>query len=280
MVPGRWIHRIAVALWSSATCERFLEPAIADLQHDSARATTPAQHARALANGYVAAWVGLAACAVHDSSRAESRAFSTRARTVFLLTVSIAFVLESVLMHTSIVTRRYVVSRVPYVGFAAMTDTATLRFGVPLAMFPAIFDAACRAAAPLRGATVRAIALGALATFVASGFVAPALDRIRAIRDRDAFVAATGRYDMQPPLEWQLDRYPPAKSWPALIRGAVAPPPHRFAGYPTYVAPEDQGLQRRHRQEICERTVVVVLAVAFGAFGWTAARLRLRHISA
>jgi hypothetical protein len=271
VTPGRWIHRIAVTLWSSAACERFLEPAIADLQHDCARATTPAQQARALARGYVAVWVGLAACAVHDGGESESRAFGTRARTAFLLTVAIAFVLEYVLMHTSIATRHYVVTRVPYVGFAAMTDTATLRFGLPLAMFPAIFYAACSAGRPPRRAAVRAIALGALATFVASGVVAPSLERIRAIRDRDAFVAATGREDMQPPLEWQLDRYPPAKSWPALIRGALAPPPHRFAGYPAYVAPEDRGLQRWHRH-----TIVVALAIALGVFGWTAGRLRHR----
>jgi hypothetical protein len=278
VTPGRWIHRIAVTLWSAAACERFLEPAIADLQHDCAGATTPTQHARALAHGYVAVWVGLAACAIHDRSGSESHAFTARARTAFLLTVAIAFVLEFVLMHTTFATRHYIVTRVPYVGFAAMTDTATLRFGLPLAMFPAIFYAASRAAAPPRAAAVRTIALGALATFIASGFVAPSLDRMRAIRDRDAFVAATGRHDMQPPLDWQLDRYAGAKLWPALIRGALAPPPHRFAGYPAYVAPEDQDLQRSHRQEIYERTFVVMLAIALGVFGWTAARLR--HMSA
>jgi len=133
---------------------------------------------------------------------------------------------------------------------------------------------AARHAAPPRAAAVRAIALGALATFVAAGVVEPSLDRVHTIRDREAFVAATGRYNMQPPLEWQLDRYPPAKSWPAVIRGALAPPPHRFAGYPTYVAPEDQDLQRFHRQEIYQRTLVVALAIALGGFGWMAARLR------
>ena len=273
MAPGRWLHRIAVTLWSPATCEWFLDPAIADLQHDCARATTLAQHARALTHGYVSVWTGLAACAVYASRESDSRAFSTRARTAFLLTVAMALVLEFVLMHTSFATRHYVVTRVPYVGFAAMTDTATLRFGVPAAMFPAIFHAARRAAAPPRAAAVRAIALGALATFVASGFVAPALDRIRAIRDRDAFIAATGRYDMQPPIDWQLDRYAAAKLWPALIRGALAPPPHRFAGYPNYVAPEDQDFQRSHRREIYQRTFGVVLALALGVFGWWAARL-------
>jgi len=78
----------------------------------------------------------------------------------------------------------------------------------------------------------------------------------------------------QPPLEWQLDRYAGAKLWPALIRGALAPSPHRFAGYPTYVAPEDQDLQRLHRQETYERTISVVLALALGMLGWSAARLR------
>jgi hypothetical protein len=273
VTPGRVIHRIAVALWPEA-CERFLEPAIADLQHDCARAATLAEYAHALTHGYVAVGICLAACAVHDSRGSESRAFNARARIAFLLTVAIAFALELVLMHTSTVARHYVVTHVPYVGFAAMTDTATLRFGIPLAMFPAVFYAAGRGAAAMRGAAVRAITLGALVTFVASGFVAPSLDRIRAIRDRDAFVAATGRYDLQPPFEWQLDRYPPAKTWPALIRGALAPPPHRFTGYPNYVAPEDQGLQRWHRQAIYERILLVALAIAFGVFGWTAARIR------
>ena len=222
MTPGRIIHRIAVALWSRAACERFVEPAIADLQHDCARATTAAQCARALAHAYIAVWIGLAACAIHNSGGSESRAFNTRARTAFLLTVAVAFGIELILMHTSAAARLYIMTRVPYVGFAAMTDTATLRFGIPVAMFPALFYASSGAAASPRGAAVRAVVFGALATFVASGFIAPSIDRVRAIHERNAFVAATGRDDMQPPLEWQLDRYPPAKPWPAQLCWALS----------------------------------------------------------
>jgi hypothetical protein len=60
-------------------------------------------------------------------------------------------------------------------------------------------------------------------------------------------------------LEWDLDRSPKSKSWPALVRGARRGPVHRYTGYRHYVAPGDAMLPHAHRQEILNRLSLAAL---------------------
>ena len=55
MMPGRLLHRIAIALCSRAFCQRVVEPLLADLQHEWSQATG-LHRLEALASGYAAFW--------------------------------------------------------------------------------------------------------------------------------------------------------------------------------------------------------------------------------
>jgi hypothetical protein len=118
------------------------------------------------------------------------------------------------------------------------------------------------------------MALGTLLTVISTGWIAPSVQRWRALRQRDAFTLATGGRYYQTPFEWDLDRYPDNNTWPDLIRGALAPPRHRFPGYPTYVAAEERDLDRWHRFVICNRVLLAGLATSAGLLGWMIAKRR------
>jgi hypothetical protein len=277
MRPGSWLQRIARVTCSDDLRERVLEPTIADLQHDYARSADPARRLRALFRGYAAYWQSFGWCIARDAFAGNARDFNARAATAFLVAVITAAMVEMLIMHASDASRSFVVLMHPvwpYVGYSAMSDTATLRFGVPLAMFPALFYATRYSAHFTRGAALRTIAFGALLTIAASGWIAPGVERWRNLREHQAFLAAThGRFYYSEPIEWSWDRYPELKTSPDLIHGAIAPAPHRYPGYPTYVAPEDRDLHRYHRLEIYERLFMMVLAIAAGLLGSTMGRL-------
>jgi hypothetical protein len=277
MTPGAMLRRLARAACSADLCDRVLEPAIADFQHDLAHATGARRRLHALLHGYAAFWQSLGWCVAQDASSRDARQFNGRAAVAFVLAVSAAAAIEAMVMHTSPTIHRFVVMHFPYVGFSARTDTATLRFGIPLAMFPALFRATRRSAHFTRATALWTISFGASLTFIASGWLAPSVERWHMLQQRDHFIVATGgRYYMSP-VEWEVDRYTPAKSSSDLIRGALAPDPHRFPGYPRYVAPEDRDLQRYHRLAIYDRLALIALAVVAGLAGWIFARRRPQH---
>lgn len=56
MIPGRALHRVAVALCSPAFCQRVVEPLLADLQHEWWAAEGFLRCARILVSGYGAFW--------------------------------------------------------------------------------------------------------------------------------------------------------------------------------------------------------------------------------
>jgi hypothetical protein len=280
MTPGLWLHRIARAVCSTESCRQVLEPAIADVQHDYARSADSVRRGQALLRGYAAFWQSLAWCLAHDAFGGNAREFNSRAAIAFLVALTTVGVVEMLVMHTSEAIRRLVVCTHPiwpYVGFSAMSDTATLRFGVPLAIFPALFYATRRSTHFTPSAALRTIAFGLLITIVASGWIAPGVERWRSLRERDAFAAAThGRIYMDP-IEWSWDRSPQSKTWPDLIRGAFAPPSHRYPGYPNYVAPEDRDLTRYRRLEIYVRLFMAALAIGAGLLGWATGRIGRTH---
>lgn len=273
MTPGFLLGRIARAVCSADPCRRVLDPAIADLQHDYARAPSTRRRISALAAGYAAFWQSLGWCVVIDARSRESREFNVRAAVAFAITVATLAAVEELMMHASLATNSFVVRHVWYVGFSAMSDTATLRFGVPLAMFPALFYATRRSAGFTRAAAIRTIALGAVVTVASSGWIAPAFERWKGARQRDAFLRDTGGRIYLPPVEEHA--YPPNDSWPDLFRGAVAPDRHRYPGYPTYVAPEDRGLREFYRMTIYDRLFLIDLALLAGLLGRAAGRRRL-----
>jgi hypothetical protein len=257
-----------------------LEPAIADVQHDYARSADSNRRFQALLKGYGAFWQSVGWCLAHDAFGGGAREFNSRAAVAFLVAVIGAGGLETLTMHTSEAIRRFVVLTHPvwpYVGFSAMSDTATLRFGVPLAMFPALFYATRSSTRFTPVAARRAVAFGALITIVASGWIAPGVERWRSRRERDAFVTATHGRSYTNPIEWSWDRYPQSKMWPDLIRSAFSPAPHRYPGYPSYVASEDRDLNRYRRLEIYVRLFMVALAIGAGGLGWTTGWISRTH---
>jgi hypothetical protein len=148
----------------------------------------------------------------------------------------------------------------PYVGWSVYINSATLTFGVPLALLPALWYAARRSHSSRSTVALATIALGIMLTFVSSGWIAPAV------------VSGNAR------TPTRFDSCPDCEAWPELIRGALAPPIHRYPGYPNYVAPEDRGAAEWHRSVIKERLLLLVLALISGLCGWwIGARARARH---
>ena len=56
MIPGRLLHRVAMALCSATFCQRVAEPLLADFQHEWREAKGLWQRVSALASGYGAFW--------------------------------------------------------------------------------------------------------------------------------------------------------------------------------------------------------------------------------
>jgi hypothetical protein len=200
---------------------------------------------------------------------------------MFVIVVGAMGASEASLLHTSPNLRMAVMHALhwppygDYLGWSARMNAATLMFGVPVAMFPALMFASRRRATFRPGAAVLLLALGVLLTIVSSGWVAPAVARADSIEQHDRFVRDTGGRFYTQPIEVQLDRYPDSKAWPDLIRGAIAPPKHRYPGYPNFVAPEDRGLREWHRAVIRERVLLVVFALVAGLMGWWLGTSRL-----
>ena len=68
-------------------------------------------------------------------------------------------------------------------------------------------------------------------------------------------------------MEVDLDRMSTAKSLPSLIKGALAPPAHRFPGYPNYVAPEDRFSHDAHWMDLKLRLLLLLVSVLSGIVG-------------
>jgi hypothetical protein len=276
MAVGDTLHRIARDACSSDLCSRVLEPAIADLQHDHAQADGRAGRRRALVRGYAAFWRSFASCLVRDAGTRESRRYLGSASVAFLIVVGTLALNEILFLHTlqgvrNVVLR--VLSRVPYlsyIGWSARINTATLTFGLPLAMLPALLYATRRRGIITPSAALLPIALGTILTTASSGWIAPAVVRWSVVAERDRFVAAIGGRRPVPPIDF--DGCPDCRAWPDVIRGARAPLKHRYPGYPNYVAPEDRGLPEWYQMVLRERLLLIALAISAGLIGWRLGR--------
>ena len=153
-----------------------------------------------------------------------------------------------------------------YVGWYARFQSATLMFVVPMAIVPAL-RYAIRLGSPAACATrVAAVVFGLILVTVASGWVAPALERMKTRRMWDDFAAQThGRYYMEP-IDVVFDRSSTAKNLPGLIRAALSPPAHRFPGYPNYVAPEDRFAQLGYWRDLKFRGLLLTIAAFMSTF--------------
>lgn len=269
MKPGAVLHRMARVTCTSDRYERVLEPALADLQHE----WNGSRSRSALLRNYAAFWQSWGACILRDATSCESRSFDGAALTAFALTIAVAWLMEFALMHASLASHR-LMRHVPYIGFYAMFDTATWRYGVPLAMGPALFYAASRTIRDVPAAHLTTIALGALFTVISSGWIAPELIRRDLTRQHDAFArwaahapssSINGIY--VPPLDFS--QFQEAKPWPELIRSATEPPRHPSSLMPWYVAPGEEKRPAADRQEIMDRLFLVLLAFGSGVAGGT-----------
>jgi hypothetical protein len=276
MAAGDTLQRLARALCSDDLCDRVLEPAIADLQHDGGSLA-----------GYAAFWRSLAWCVARDACARESRPFHIRAAVAFAITVGVIGAAEVVFLHTGFGLRQgalrvlYWVPFMRLIRWSAWLDTGTLMFGVPLAMLPTLWYSARRNPTLPSAAALGTIAVGVLMTLLSSGWIAPAVVRTESIIQRERrLVSGEGivTYARYSRFDWG----PEAEAWPELVRGAFAPPIHRFPGNPTYVALEDRGVAAYHRTVIKERLLLLALALLSGLLGWwLGARSRRRaHVIA
>jgi hypothetical protein len=276
---GTVLHRISRAC-SAHLRQTVLEAAIADLQQECADSTGGRERVRALVSGYVAFWRSFGWCLWRDAVASESRGFLSVAGAAFAMTLAALAAAELLLLHTDprlriaamrvLYSGRYGV----YVGWSALINVATLMFGVPVAMFPALLFAARRRGAVMPAAPLLTIAAGVVITIIASGWVAPAIVRFDQIQSYGRAPRVLPEVES---LESQIDAYPDGKAWPALIRGANAPLKHRYPGYPNYVAPEDAGLPEWHRAVIRERLALIALGLVAGCLGYLAGTLWSRR---
>lgn len=93
MLPGTLLHRVATRYCSPTTCERVIEPLIADLQREWLSADRPAQRVMARIRGYASFWQTFFLC----GARATPRILTTRplpiaVRTIILIAYCVAFV--------------------------------------------------------------------------------------------------------------------------------------------------------------------------------------------
>ncbi len=278
-MPGRHLYRLACTLCSDGLRENVVAPAIADFQHQYAAAAGTSARIHALVAGYATVWQTLASCLVRDAISPESRAFHAAAATAFLVAMGATASSEYLLFGTSVAVHRLAM-HVPYLYWSYLSTTTTLEFGVPLAMFPALLYARARSRRSSAAAAFTTCAAAMLLTLASTSWLAPAVARQRTIRSHDEYIRATGGRLYIDPLEWALDRSPESKSWPALIRGALRGPTHRYPGYPRYVAPGDAMLPHLHRQEILNRLFLAALGLTAAILGWmVAARYTVTPIS-
>jgi hypothetical protein len=259
MNRGRLLHALARRLCSPERCTNVLEPCIADLQRDSDWLA-----------GYRAFWVSLADSLAHDVWERDSRALLGEAAAAFVGMIAMSAVAEAVVMRSPL---RAAVRGVPYLYWYALASSATLVWTVPLAIAPAVLYGRRRAPRAAGVAGLTAAAFGVCLTLAASGWIAPAIERAGIVRQHQAFDASTrGRFQTSP-LEVDLDRMSTAKSLPNLIRGAFAPPAHRFPGYPNYVAPEDSLAREGHMRDLKFRLLLLLASVLSGIVGLRARSL-------
>jgi len=253
MNRGRLLHALARRLCSPQRCANVLEPAIADLQHDSKRLA-----------GYRAFWISLADSLAHDVCERESRVLFGQAAAAFLAMIAMSAAVEAAVMRSPL---RAAVHAVPYLYWYALASSATLVWIVPLAIAPALLYGRRRAPQAAGVAGLGAAAAGVVLSLAASGWIAPAIERAGIVRQHEAFQAATNERFETVPLEVDLDRMSTAKSLPSLIKGALAPPAHRFPGYPNYVAPEDRFSHDAHWMDLKLRLLLLLVSVLSGIVG-------------
>jgi hypothetical protein len=189
--------------------------------------------------------------------------------------------IEIALMHGSLAIRRLILTVPSRVVFAARSDTATLRYGVALAMGPALCYATWRTQRVAPAAYVTVAALGIVLTVLASGYIAPALIRREMIRQHDSYArwaaqapSSSVRGWYVPPLDfssWEV-----AQSWPDLMRSAAESLRHESALVPWYVAPGEDTRPARDRQEIMERLLLIPLTLGSAVIGTTIGRAMRR----
>jgi hypothetical protein len=274
MRPGTTLHWLARLTCTSDRCDRVLEPALADLQHD----WSTSRSWSALLRSYLVFWQSWGLCLLQDVIAPESRLFSVAALIAFALTVAGIALIELVLMHGSVAVRRLIISVPSRVVSAAMFDTATLRYGIPLAIGPAVVYATWRTTRVAPAAYLTAAALGMFVTVLSSGWIAPTLIRYDMTQQHDRFArwaahapssSTQGWY--VPPLDFST--FQPAKPWPELIRSAAAPPEHQSALMPRYVAPGEENRPAADRREIVERLLLLLLALGSTVIGATIGRI-------
>lgn len=260
-MPGLLLLRFARALCSPARCANVLEPAIADLQHD-----------RRYARGYAAFWRSFAECLVRDAIDPASTALLTNAFAAFAGVLVMSAGVETVVMHSHRL--RAALPSVPWIGWYALSSSATLVWMAPIAIAPALLYGRRRSPASPGVASVAAAVAGVCLSIASWGWIAPAIERRDIVRQHAAFKAANHGRFAERPVEWELDRSSSAKSLPNLVGSALAPPAHRFAGYPNYVAPEDQGAHEAFWLDLRFRLILVLLSSASALLGVKARTIR------
>jgi hypothetical protein len=250
---GRLLHALARRLCSPQRCVNVLEPAIADLQRDSNRVA-----------GYTAFWIAFADSLARDVWEPDSRELFGQAAAVFMGLTATSALVEAAVMRSPL---RSALQHVPYVYWYALASSATLVWIVPLAIAPALRYGRRHAPHAPGVAGVVAAAVGVCVALAALGWIAPAIERAGIVRQHQAFEMAThGRFQTVP-LAVDLDRMSGAKSFPSLITGALAPPAHRFPGYPNYVAPEDRSSHESHWMDLKLRALLLVASIVSGIVG-------------
>jgi hypothetical protein len=268
VTPGRFLHRLARGCSDRARLN-ILEPLIADFQQEWSESRSRARRLVLLGRGYGAFWQSFAWCFAWDAMSRESSAFRHRAAAAFGLAIAATAALEWLLIHTSSTVRDFVMHNITYLWLSAHSGTVTLRFGVPLAMFPAMAYARNVHERRAPAAGIATIAVGTLLTIASSGWLAPAVEHRQLIQEHEDFVRGTHGRIYTLPLDHKLATSPMAKPWPALIRGAFEAAPHRFPGYPWYDALEDEAAHDGHWWEIRERVFITALGVLVAFSGWT-----------
>jgi hypothetical protein len=264
-MPGSLLLRIARGLCSPGRCAGVLEPLIADLQHEL-RSAHGIDRLRRLGSGYCAFWPTFAACAARDVAERDSRVFLASAAKFFAVVVCASFVLEAIGMRWP--ASRALIVRHPYIGWYALSSSATLLYAVPIGILPALAFGRYRSRPTSAAVGLLAATAGVLLTAAAAGWIAPAIERASIVRQHAALVAATPpRMAAPPSLDLVLWQSSTAKSIPVLVRDALAPPPHRFPGYPHYVAPEDAMAHDGHWRDLRFRMLLVLCAAVCGTIG-------------
>ena len=104
MRPGTTLHRLARLTCTGERCDRVLEPALADLQHE----WLAAKSWSALLRNYAVFWQSWGTCLLQDAIAPESRSFAAITLIAFAITVAGAALIEVMLMHSSIAVRRLI----------------------------------------------------------------------------------------------------------------------------------------------------------------------------